>query len=115
MTIPAEIGDTLWTDYDWKLQTVQQKYLNNRNVALNQGKVVGGGTILNGMVWTRGSSRDYDAWGDLNDIEVRSNGYHWRWEDLLPYFQKVRPAMPSFSSGMSNTSGNDRARTSLQT
>lgn len=115
MTIPAEIGDTLWTDYDWKLQTVQQEYLNNRNVALNQGKVVGGGTILNGMVWTRGSSRDYDAWGDLNDVEGRPDGYDWRWEDLLPYFQKVRPEMPSFSSGMSNTSGNDRARTSLWT
>lgn len=90
VTIPAEIGDTLWTDYDWKLKTVPQEFLNNRNVALNQGKVVGGGTILNGMVWTRGSARDYDAWGDLNDVEGRANEYNWRWEDLLPYFQKVR-------------------------
>ncbi|KAG6366176.1 hypothetical protein INS49_000352 [Diaporthe citri] len=88
VTIPAEIGDTLWTDYDWKLRTVPQEFLNNRNVALNQGKVVGGGTILNGMVWTRGSARDYDAWGDLNDVEGRENKYNWRWEDLLPYFQK---------------------------
>lgn len=88
VTIPAEIGDILWTDYDWKLRTVQQEHLNNRNVALNQGKVVGGGTILNGMVWTRGSARDYDAWGDLNDVEGRSSEYDWRWEDLLPYFQK---------------------------
>lgn len=88
VTIPAEIGDTLWTDYDWKLHTVQQEHLNNRNVALNQGKVVGGGTILNGMVWTRGSARDYDAWGDLNVVEGRSNDYDWRWEDLVPYFEK---------------------------
>ena len=93
MTIPAEIGDTLWTDYDWKFRTVPQEHLNNRNVALNQGKVVGGGTILNGMVWTRGSARDYDAWGDLNDVEGRVNEHNWRWEDLLPYFQKVRLGM----------------------
>ncbi|KAL2275714.1 hypothetical protein FJTKL_01662 [Diaporthe vaccinii] len=88
VTIPAEIGDTLWTDYDWQLKTVPQEFLNNRNVALNQGKVVGGGTILNGMVWTRGSARDYDAWGDLNDVEGRENQHYWRWEDLLPYFEK---------------------------
>lgn len=97
MTIPAEIGDTLWTDYDWQLRTVPQEFLNNRNVALNQGKVVGGGTILNGMVWTRGSARDYDAWGDLNDVEGRENEYNWRWDDLLPYFQKVRPGRKNFS------------------
>ncbi|KAK2614290.1 hypothetical protein N8I77_001134 [Diaporthe amygdali] len=88
VTIPAEIGDTLWTDYDWKLQTVQQEYLENRNVVLNQGRVVGGGTILNGMVWTRGSARDYDAWGGLNAVKGQTNGYNWRWKDLLPYFQK---------------------------
>lgn len=114
MTIPAEIGDTLWTDYDWKLRTVSQEFLNNRNVALNQGKVVGGGTILNGMVWTRGSSRDYDAWGDLNDVEGRDNDYNWRWEDLLPYFQKVRLGRRSFSWGVADACGDDRVRTSVR-
>lgn len=115
MTIPAEIGDTLWTDYDWQLRTVPQEFLNNRNVALNQGKVVGGGTILNGMVWTRGSARDYDAWGDLNDVEGRANEYNWRWEDLLPYFEKVRPGRKGFSSVTADTCGDYRARTSLRT
>lgn len=115
MTIPAEIGDILWTDYDWKLRTVQQEHLNNRNVALNQGKVVGGGTILNGMVWTRGSARDYDAWGDLNDVEGRSSEYDWRWEDLLPYFQKVRMRTTTFFSVIVDTNGNYRARTLLWT
>lgn len=114
MTIPAEIGDTLWTDYDWKLRTVPQKFLNNRNVALNQGRVVGGGTILNGMVWTRGSARDYDAWGDLNDVEGRDNEYSWRWEDLLPYFQKVRLDSTSFPCAVADICGDDRARTSLR-
>lgn len=115
MTIPAEIGDTLWTDYDWKLQTVPQEYLNNRNVAINQGKVVGGGTILNGMVWTRGSARDYDAWGDLNDVEGRETEYNWRWEDLLPYFQKVRRARVRVLWAVADTGVNDRVRTFLRT
>lgn len=115
MTIPAEIGDTLWTDYDWKLQTVQQEYLDNRNVVFNQGRVVGGGTILNGMVWTRGSARDYDAWGDLNAVKGQTNGYNWRWKDLLPYFQKVRLGIMGFSWGFADACGDDRARTSLRT
>lgn len=112
VTIPAEIGDTLWTDYDWKLQTVEQEYLNNRNVALNQGRVVGGGTVLNGMVWTRGSARDYDAWGNLNDVEGQTNEHNWRWQDLLPYFEKVWVIRVSFPWVWLTRAGDDRTRTS---
>ncbi|ROW09451.1 hypothetical protein VMCG_02192 [Cytospora schulzeri] len=88
VTVPANVGQDLWTDYDWKLQTVEQEYLTGQKVTFNQGKVIGGGTILNGMVWTRGSARDYDSWGNLNDAEDQTNPYDWRWNDLLPYFKK---------------------------
>jgi len=50
---------------------------------------VGGGTILNGMVWTRSSARDYDVWADLNENSTQAAKYSWRWADLLPYFKKV--------------------------
>lgn len=89
VTVPADIGQDLGTDYDWKLQTVEQEHLDGQKVTFNQGKVVGGGTILNRMVWTRGSAKDYDSWGDLNDVDGQTNQYNWRWNDLLPYFQKV--------------------------
>lgn len=88
--VPAEIGEDLGTDYDWMLQTKAQEFLDGHTVRLNQGKALGGGTILNGMVWTRSSSRDYDVWEDLNYDGSQRSKYCWRWADLLPYFQKVR-------------------------
>ncbi|KUI68761.1 Oxygen-dependent choline dehydrogenase [Cytospora mali] len=87
VTVPGNVGDDLWSVYDWKLETVAQQSLDGQTVAFNQGKVIGGGTILNGMVWTRGSAKDYDSWGDLND-DGETNMYNWRWNDLLPYFMK---------------------------
>lgn len=89
VTVPAEIGEDLGTEYDWQLETVGQEYLNGQKVIINQGKVVGGGTILNGMVWTRGSRKDYDTWDDLNNHAGRQKLYDWRWDDILPYFRKV--------------------------
>lgn len=106
VTVPAEIGEDLGTDYDWQLKTVGQQYLHGQAVELNQGKVVGGGTILNGMVWTRGSSKDYDTWDDLNNISGRSKLYNWRWDDLLPYFLKVGSCM-NIGLGKSETTDDD--------
>lgn len=90
MTIPSEIGADLNGAYDWNLETQPQQYLDGQTVKLNQGKVVGGGTVLNGMVWTRGSVGDYDAWDELNTVDGQAGEYGWGWDDLLPYFQKVR-------------------------
>lgn len=88
--VPAEIGNDLGTNYDWMLDTVEQEFLNGQTVRLNQGKAVGGGTILNGLVWTRSSAKDYDLWEDLNYDPSLPTQYCWRWPDLLPYFEKVR-------------------------
>lgn len=68
---------------------MRQEYLYNQQVEINQGKVVGGGTILNGMVWTRGSRKDYDTWDDLNNVQGKLKNYDWRWDNMLPYFRKV--------------------------
>lgn len=88
--VPAEIGVDLGTEYDWQLDTTNQEFLSGQTVRLNQGKAVGGGTILNGLVWTRSSAKDYDLWEDLNYDPTSSTQYCWRWEDMLPYFEKVR-------------------------
>lgn len=92
--LPAEIGEDLGGIYDWGLKTTEQDFLGGRMVTLNQGRAVGGGTILNGMVWTRGSSKDYDAWNELNGGQTQTSRYGWGWSDLLPYFQKVRSQNP---------------------
>jgi hypothetical protein len=50
--------------------------------------VVGGGTVVNGMFFARGSAGDYDAWESLGNPG-------WGWEGLLPYFKKVSSLQPS--------------------
>jgi choline dehydrogenase-like flavoprotein len=57
--------------------------LNNRTHMVYAAKVVGGGTAINGMVFDRGAKSDYDAWKALGNPG-------WGWDDLLPYFKKVR-------------------------
>lgn len=50
---------------------------------MDLGKGIGGGSLINGMCWTRGGSADYDAW-----VALGNPG--WGWNDLLPYFKRVR-------------------------
>lgn len=59
-----------------------QEGLGNRTSQLHTGAVVGGGTVVNGMFFARGSAADYDAWERLGNPG-------WGWKDLLPYFKKV--------------------------
>lgn len=62
--------------------SVPQPGLDNRTSVLYTGAVVGGGTVVNGMFFNRGSAADYDAWERLGNPG-------WGWEDLLHYFMKV--------------------------
>jgi len=78
--IPALMGYDAY--FDWNLTSVAQTNLNGKIVGLPQGRGVGGSTLINGMVWTRGSRADYDAWEELGNPG-------WGWKDLLPYFKKV--------------------------
>jgi choline dehydrogenase-like flavoprotein len=62
--------------------SVPQPGLDNRTSVLYTGAVVGGGTVVNGMFFNRGSAADYDAWERLGNPG-------WGWTGLLPYFEKV--------------------------
>ena len=48
------------------------------------GRGVGGGSLINGMLWNRGNAADFDTWAQLGNAG-------WTWQDLLPYFNKVCP------------------------
>jgi len=87
------VGRNLWTRYDWNFSTTQQTFLDNVTRQYNAGHVVGGSSILNGLVWTRGSAADFDAWEALGNRG-------WGWKALLPYFMKVRylPLHEAFES-----------------
>lgn len=70
--------------YDWNIGTVPQAQLNGATRGLPVGHVVGGGTVINGMVWNRGNVDDFDAWDSLH-----GGNSGWTWNDLLPYFVRV--------------------------
>jgi len=68
--------------YDWGFQTEPEPHLGGRRLACPRGKVVGGSSSINGMVWVRGHARDYDAW-------AQSGADGWAYADVLPYFQRL--------------------------
>ncbi|KER00065.1 GMC oxidoreductase [Aureobasidium subglaciale EXF-2481] len=67
--------------------SIPQSGLNNRTAPLYTGAVVGGGTVVNGMFFARGSRGDYDAWEQLGNPG-------WGWDGLLPYFKKSETFTP---------------------
>ncbi|KAI1412231.1 GMC oxidoreductase [Hypoxylon sp. FL1857] len=90
VSIPGNIGFEDPRRYEVKLDVVAQEFLDGETRVLSQGKAVGGSTIINGIVWTRGSMADFDAWEHLGNPD-------WGWSGLLPYFQKSEKY--SFNSG----------------
>ena len=65
---------------DWLYQTEADPGLNGRRLRYPRGKVLGGSSSINGMIYMRGQSRDYDAWAAACGDDA------WRWDECLPYF-----------------------------
>ena len=68
--------------YDWGLKTEPEPHLDGRVLATPRGKVIGGSSSINGMVYVRGHARDYDAWAEMG-----ASG--WAYADVLPYFKRM--------------------------
>jgi choline dehydrogenase-like flavoprotein len=66
----------------FEINSAPQENLRNQSFVAYAGKVLGGGSIVNGMGYNRGTKPDYDAWGELGN-----DG--WNWNNLLTYFKKV--------------------------
>ena len=71
--------------YDWGYRTEPEPHLNGRRLAAPRGKVLGGSSSINGMVYVRGHARDFDAWAD-------SGARGWSGADVLPYFKRMERA-----------------------
>ena len=67
-------------DLDWKLPIAPVPQLNNRKFNMALGHVLGGGSSINAMVWSRGMDRDYDRW-------EREGAAGWAFKDVLPMFK----------------------------
>jgi len=68
--------------YDWGFQSEPEPHLGGRRMATPRGKVIGGSSSINGMVYVRGHARDFDHWAD-----VGATG--WAYADVLPYFKRM--------------------------
>ncbi|MBZ0228848.1 MAG: GMC family oxidoreductase N-terminal domain-containing protein [Bauldia sp.] len=66
---------------DWMMRTAEEASLNGRSLPYPRGKVLGGCTAINGMIYMRGQAADYDHWRQLGNTG-------WGWDDVLPYFMK---------------------------
>ncbi|MBQ4809957.1 choline dehydrogenase [Pseudoalteromonas luteoviolacea] len=68
--------------YAWQFHTEEEPYLNNRKMHCPRGKVLGGSSSINGMVYVRGHAKDFDEW--------ESHGAKgWNYQTCLPYFKKA--------------------------
>ena len=68
--------------YDWGLQTEAEPHLGGRTLVTPRGKVIGGSSSINGMIYVRGHAMDYDHWAE-------SGAQGWSYADVLPYFKRM--------------------------
>lgn len=80
--IPAAFSTLFRSDLDWNYDTVPQPGLNGRSIYWPRGRMLGGSSSMNAMMWVRGYAADYAHWADLA-------GPSWAWEALLPHFLAV--------------------------
>ncbi|WP_299936025.1 GMC family oxidoreductase N-terminal domain-containing protein [uncultured Pelagimonas sp.] len=66
---------------DWMMKTAAEPGLNGRSLVYPRGKVLGGCTSVNGMIYMRGQAADFDTWRQMGNTG-------WGWDDVLPYFLK---------------------------
>lgn len=79
--IPVGFPKLFQTAYDWAYYTEAEPQLENRKLYWPRGKVLGGSSCLNAMIYIRGNRRDYDHWQELGNPG-------WSFADVLPYFKK---------------------------
>ena len=70
---------------DWMYATEPAPGLNGRSLRYPRGKVLGGSSSINGMIYMRGQARDYDGWGRGDGFGANAG---WSWSECLPYFLK---------------------------
>lgn len=66
---------------DWMMKTAAEAGLNGRALNYPRGKLLGGCSSINGMIYMRGQAADYDGWRQAGNVG-------WGWDDVLPYFLK---------------------------
>ena len=79
---PGRLHELWLSEEDWAYETVPQAHASDRRLAWPRGRVLGGSSCLNAMIWVRGARADYDTWAYLG-----AEG--WGWDDVLPVFERI--------------------------
>ncbi len=79
--IPVAWRSLRHTALDWAYVTTPQEHCHNRIIDIPRGKVYGGSSSTNAMIYQRGNPADYDGWAELGNEG-------WSWDEVLPYFKK---------------------------
>ncbi len=81
--MPAALSYPMNMDkFDWGYKAEPEQALNGRSLACPRGKVIGGSSSINGMIYVRGNAGDYNQWAE-------SGAKGWDYPDVLPYFQRM--------------------------
>jgi choline dehydrogenase len=81
--MPSGLGRLLANDrFNWAYVSEPEPYLDNRRLSHPRGRVLGGSSSINGMMYVRGHARDYDHW-------AQSGCRGWSYADVLPYFRRA--------------------------
>jgi choline dehydrogenase len=80
--IPAAFNKLFKTECDWAYETEPQPHLHNRKIYWPRGKVLGGSSAINAMVYSRANKYDHERWRAELGIEG------WGYDDVLPYYKK---------------------------
>ena len=84
--LPFPAGKSL---YDWKYESDPEPYMGQRRISHARGKVLGGSSSINGMIYQRGNPLDYERWGKDPGME------NWDFAHCLPYFKRLESALGS--------------------
>jgi choline dehydrogenase len=79
---PAALSRLFQSAYDWNYNTVPQHRAAGRSIYWPRGRVLGGSSSMNAMIYIRGNRRDFQAWRDEHGCAG------WGYEDLMPYFRR---------------------------
>ena len=80
--IPAAWPKLFKSPFDWNYSTEEQPHLNNRKLYWPRGKVLGGSSSINAMIYSRANAKDHDEWRELGNEG-------WSYKDVLPYYKKA--------------------------
>jgi len=97
--IPLGYGKTIADpSVNWCYETEAEATTNHRRMLWPRGKVLGGSSSINGLLYVRGQPADFDQWRQLGNAG-------WSWDDVLPYFRKSEGRIGDTSGGLHGTEG----------